>query len=176
MVAHATSADKSRRANLASLIVFGTAFGFVEAAVVYYLRALIRFDSNYAISSYKTWLNLGFITFVSPKHPLLMSGHVSDVEVTRESATIVMLACVSFIAARAWRARIGAFMVSFACWDLTYYVFLKILDNWPSRFFTRDVYFLIPVTWIGPVITPIVICTVMLILGIKLYLDPSTKT
>jgi hypothetical protein len=67
-------------------------------------------------------------------------------------------------------------MVSFACWDLTYYVFLKILDNWPSSFFTRDVYFLIPVTWIGPVITPIVICTVMLILGIKLYLDPSTKT
>lgn len=172
---HATREDIGRRANLASLIVFGTAFGFVEAAVVYYLRALIKFHSNYAIHDYKVLLNLGFITFISPSHPLLLSGHLGDVEVTRESATIVMLACISFVAARGWKSRLGAFMVSFACWDLTYYLFLKILENWPQNFFTRDVFFLIPVTWIGPVITPMVICTAMLILGIRLYLASADR-
>jgi hypothetical protein len=158
-----------------SLIIFGTAFGFVEAAVVYYLRELIKFNANYAISNYKVLLNLGFITFVSPQHSILPSGRLGDVEVTREAATIVMLACISFVTARDWRSRLGAFMVSFACWDLSYYLFLRILDNWPGSFFTRDVFFLIPVTWIGPVITPIVICTAMLILGVMLHLKPSTS-
>lgn len=170
---HAAREEIGRRANLAALVIFGTAFGFVEAAVVYYLRALIKFHSAYTIHDYKVLLNLGFITFVSPRHPLLLNGHLGDVEVTRESATIVMLACVSFVAARGWKLRLGAFMVCFACWDLTYYLFLKILDNWPQNLFTRDVFFLIPVTWIGPVITPMVICVAMLVVGSRLYLGTA---
>jgi hypothetical protein len=46
-----------------------------------------------------------------------------------------------------------------------------VIDDWPRSFFTRDVFFLIPVTWIGPVITPIIICVVMLAVGIKLFLN-----
>jgi hypothetical protein len=156
------------------LVLFGVAFGFVEAAVVYYLRNLIHFDGNYVIPHYRVLLNLGFITFVSPVHSILLNRRISDVEVFRESSTIVMLACIAFVAASKWRQRLGAFLVCFACWDLAYYLFLRIIDDWPRSFLTRDVFFLIPVTWIGPVITPIVLSIVILLLGSWLYLDESS--
>ncbi len=146
------------------------AFGFVEAAVVFYLRNLIHFRQNYSISHYKVLLNLGVITFVSPSHSLLLNHRVSDVEIARETSTIVMLVCVSFLAATRTRQRVGAFLIGFATWDLAYYLFLRIIDDWPKSLFTRDVFFLIPVTWIGPVLTPIIICLVMLAVGVKLFL------
>jgi hypothetical protein len=165
-----TLAWSSRRRELFFLLLFGAAFGFVEAAVVFYLRNLIHFHQNYSISHYRVFLNLGFITFVSPSHSLLLNHRVSDVEVARETCTIIMLVCVSFLAAKRTRQRVGAFLVGFATWDLTYYLFLRIIDDWPKSLFTRDVFFLIPVTWIGPVITPIIICLAMLAVGIKLFL------
>jgi hypothetical protein len=81
-----------------------------------------------------------------------------------------MLAAVAFVAANHWRQRLGAFLVGFACWDLAYYLFLRILDNWPRSLLTKDVYFLIPVTWVGPVVTPLVLSVVILVLGSHLYL------
>ncbi len=155
---------------LAVLVVFSVAMGFVEAAVAYYLRVLegVRFTG--AVTSYKTLVNLGFIEFVQPSRSLLVSGRVTAVEVTREAATIVMLAAISYITGRSLRQRSAAFLVSFACWDLSYYVFLKVIDNWPSSLLTRDVFFLIPVPWIGPVITPVVISTVMLAVGVVGFL------
>jgi hypothetical protein len=170
-VRHLTPENQSRRLNLIVLIVFGVAFGFVEAAVVYYLRALMRFHQNYEIFHYKVYLNLGFITFVSPLHSLVVNNRISDIEVTREAATIVMLACVAFVATKDWRRRLGAFLVTFGCWDLTYYLFLRIEDAWPRSLLTKDVFFLIPVTWIGPVITPIVLSIVIVVLGAKFYTD-----
>ena len=113
----------------------------------------------------------GFITFVSPVHSLIVNHRVSDIEVARESATLIMLICLAFVAARSWRQRTGAFLVSFACWDLSYYVFLKLLEDWPRSVMTKDVFFLIPVTSIGPVITPIVISILLLALGLKLFAD-----
>jgi len=147
------------------------AFGFVEAAVVFYLRNLIHFRENYSISHYKVFLNLGFITFVSPSHSLLLNHRVSDVEIARETSTIIMLVCVSFLAAKRTRQRVGAFLVGFATWDLTYYLFLRIIDDWPKSLFTRDVFFLIPVTSIGPVITPLIIFLVVLAIGVRLFLS-----
>lgn len=169
-VVRATRLERLKRINLIVIVIFGVAFGFVEAAVVYYLRALIHFHQNYAISSYKVLLNLGFITFVQPAHSLFLNHRVSDVEIAREAATIVMLAALSFVAANRWPQRLGAFLVSFACWDLAYYLFLRLVGHWPRSFFTRDVFFLIPVTWIGPVLTPIVLSFVILIIGSYLYL------
>jgi len=165
-----TQLNRMKRINLIVIVIFGVAFGFVEAAVVYYLRTLIKFHQNYSISHYKVLLNLGFITFVQPAHSLLLNHRIGDVEVARESATIVMLAALSFVAARRWPQRLGAFLVSFACWDLAYYLFLRVIDDWPRSLFSRDVFFLIPVTWIGPVLTPIILSIVILILGSYLFL------
>jgi hypothetical protein len=157
------------RINVYVLIVFGVAFGFVEAAVVYYLRTLIGPRFNDTVAHYRTLLNLGFITFVSPAHSLLINRRTADVELVRESATIIMLACVAWLAGRGLRQRAGAFLVGFACWDLSYYIFLRLIDHWPSSLLTKDVFFLIPVAWIGPVLTPIVISTGLLVAGIRLY-------
>jgi len=157
------------------LIVFAVAFGFVESAVVYYLRFLLNFHTQVPVGKYKVLLNLGFITFVSPAHSIMASRNLTAVEIIREACTIVMLASVAFFAGSSWRQRIAAFMVAFACWDITYYLYLKILDNWPSSLLTRDVFFLIPVTWIGPVLTPLVICTVMLIFGVRWYVAPQRE-
>ncbi|MGD0056098.1 MAG: hypothetical protein ABSC34_11765 [Acidimicrobiales bacterium] len=161
--------------NLGFLIGFGAAFGYVEAAVVYYLRALMNFHRGYAIAHYKVLLNLGFITFITTRHSLLLNHRVSDAEVAREVATIVILCCVAYVAGRDTRQRLAAFLITFACWDIMYYVFLRVLDHWPSSLLTKDVFFLIPVTWIGPVLTPLIISTAMLALGVRLYLRPSTR-
>ena len=165
------SRESSSLADLFVLITFGIAFGYVEAAVVYYLRALIKFHENYTLSHYKVWLNLGFITFVQPAHSLLLTRRIADIEVTRDVMTIVMLLCVGYVSSKVWSRRCGAFLVCFACWDISYYGWLRLLDGWPRGLFTRDVFFLIPVTWIGPVITPLIICTFMLVAGAMLYLD-----
>jgi hypothetical protein len=172
--------DASRRVGhrgvgLGVLIAFGVAFGFVEAAVVYYLRLYLG-SSDVAPIHYRVLLNLGAITFVRPLHSLLPHGRVTDVEMVREAATIVMLAAVAYLAATAWRRRLGAFLVGFATWDLSYYLFLRIIDHWPASLMTRDVFFLLPVMWIGPVITPVVICTVMLVAGAWLFVGAGTSS
>jgi hypothetical protein len=111
--------------NLTCVIVFGSALGYIEAAVVDYLRALMNFHRDYSLIRYKTLLNLGFIAFVTTKHSLWVNNRVNDVEKAREVATIVMSITVAYIADSDWRQRLGAVLVSFACWDITYYVFFK---------------------------------------------------
>jgi hypothetical protein len=165
------SRERTSFVDLVFLVIFGIGFGYVEAAVVYYLRALIKFHENYSLSHFKVRLNLGFITFVQPAHTLLLTRRIADIEVVREAMTIVMLICVAYLSSKVWSRRCGAFLVCFACWDISYYGWLRLLDDWPRSLFTRDVFFLIPVTWIGPVITPLVICAVMLVVGAVLYLD-----
>ena len=80
---------------------------------------------------------------------------------------------MALVAGRTRRERLGAFLIGFATWDITYYLFLRIIDDWPSSLLTKDVFFLIPVAWIGPVITPLVISAALLVLGIRLYWTPA---
>jgi len=158
------------------LIIFGIAFGYVEAAVVDYLRRLLDIDSNFSFRHYRVILNLGFIEFVKPTTLYLINKTLSITETAREAATIIMLLSVAYLSGKKFRQRLGAFMVAFATWDIFYYVFLKILLNWPATLFTKDVYFLIPVPWIGPVITPLVCSALLLIGGSWLFLvQPKDK-
>lgn len=157
------------------LIIFGIAFGFVEASVVYYLRLLLHYGSGYMQDGYRVFLNLGIIAFVDPTSPILGIGGFDRVEIAREFSTIAMLAAIAFLAGKTVKERIGAFLISFAVWDIFYYVFLYLLAGWPKSLFDLDVYFLIPVTWVGPVITPIVISVILFIVGIMLYLKKSFR-
>ena len=115
--------------------VFAVAFALVESSVVVYLR-LLYYPEGFAF----------------PLKPALMS-HVA-VEVSREVATIVMLAVVGLIAGRSRWQRFSYFMIAFGVWDIFYYVWLKIMLNWPASLLDWDVLFLIPVPWIGPVVAP----------------------
>lgn len=149
---------------------FGIAFGFGESAVAYYLRDLMKLHEIFPITPSRVIVNLGLLRFVVPHRVELVSDAVTRVEIAREATTIVMLAAIAFLAGCNVRQRIGAFLVSFAWWDLSYYGFLKLLTNSPSSLKTTDVYFLIPVAWVGPVITPLIASTIMAILGAWMYL------
>jgi hypothetical protein len=163
------SGGRHTPANLYALIAFGAAFGLVEAAVVVYLRKLMGFNVDYLIANYRVLANLGAIAFISPQQPLLVDRSITSVEIAREAATIIMLAAVAFIAGHRSRQRIGAFLISFAAWDLFYYVFLKLLTGWPRGWFTKDIFFLIPVPWIGPVVTPVVASLTIAMVGVRWF-------
>jgi hypothetical protein len=155
--------------NLTALIIFGIAFGFLEAAVVFYLRLLLGYKSGYPLGNYQTLFGTNFISFIMTEKPLLGTSQVLWAETFREIATIVMLAAVAFLSAKKFKQRIGAFMITFSLWDIFYYVFLRFLTGWPTSIFSTDIYFLIPVPWIGPVITPLIISLVLFLAGLKLY-------
>ena len=125
--------------------LFSVAMGFLEAAVVVYLR-----------------LHFHPAGFGFPLAP--MPGWVVGVEVAREAATIVMLVCVGWISGRSFLGRFAYFAYAFAVWDIFYYVFLKLVLDWPESLLTTDVLFLIPFPWIAPVLAPVV-CSIALIVA-----------
>jgi len=155
--------------NLTVLIIFGIAFGFLEAAVVFYLRIMLGYKSGYPLGNYQTLFGTNFISFIITEKPLLGTMQIAKAEIAREIATIVMLATVAFLSAKKFLPRFGAFMIAFSLWDIFYYVFLKFLTGWPTSIFSTDIYFLIPVPWIGPIITPLIISLVLFLAGLKLY-------
>jgi hypothetical protein len=156
-----------------ALLIFGLAFGFVEAAVVFYLRHLINAQSGYLHHPYQILLQLGFINFIRPQNVLFGQPQIDSVEIAREFSTLVMLSAVAYLAASRWRARLGAFFITFATWDLSYYLFLKLTAAWPQTLFDLDIFFLIPIPWVGPVITPLATSSLLLALGSYLFLTPQ---
>jgi hypothetical protein len=122
---------------LAALFLYAAAMAFVEAAVVVYIRLL------YPAGSFR-----GTIPF---------SQLVYRTEVLREAATIVMLLAVAYVAFDRLRLRVLTFFWIFAVWDLSYYVFLKLILGWPPSLTTPDVLFLIPIPWIAPVWVPLAV-------------------
>jgi len=129
--------------------LFGVAFGLVECAVVVYIRELYYPD--------------GF------DFPLVaISTRVIKTELWREAATLLMLAAVGYVAGKNKVQRFAYFLLSFAVWDIFYYVFLKLIINWPASFMTWDILFLLPIAWFGPVIAPIILSLLMIVLAIML--------
>ncbi len=140
------------------VVLFGITMGIFEAAVVVYLRAIYYpggFDFPLAA----------------------MDGKLLITEVLRELASLLMILSVAFIAGKNFSSKFGFFILIFACWDISYYIFLKILLNWPASLLTWDVLFLIPVTWSGPVISPIIISCIMILWGNSLiYYNMGERT
>lgn len=126
------------------LTLFSIAMGFLESAVVQYLREI----------SYPG----GF------EFPLVpIDNRLAITEVIREAATIIMLIAVSCLSGRTLSERFAWFLYCFATWDIFYYIFLKLLIGWPASLMTWDVLFLIPAPWVGPVIAPIIISFTMIL-------------
>ncbi len=131
------------------LTVFSTAMGILEAIVVVYLREL--------------YFPGGF------RFPLkIIPEQMLRAEILREICTIVMLAAVAALSARTFVLRFSLFLFTFGVWDIFYYVLLKVLLNWPESLFTWDVLFLIPVTWLGPVLAPLICSLTMIIFGLTI--------
>ena len=144
-----------------ALIAFGVAFGYVEAAVVHYLRLALGTRLVDVGPVRRVFLDLGVIRFVDPVHSILVDPALVRVEIAREVAAILMLVAVAVLAGRSFWHGVAASLVAFAVWDLSYYLFLRVLTGWPASLADTDVFFLIPVPWLGPVSTAVVASTVL---------------
>lgn len=127
--------------------IFAVAMGYLEAAVVFYLRTMVK--------RLQPWQS----------NPLPEFGGLAGAEIGREAATMVMLVTVGWIAGRTWRGRVSFTLFTFGIWDITYYLFLVPLTQWPQSIFDWDILFLIPLPWWGPVWSPVSIALLMVAFG-----------
>ena len=141
------------------LSIFSVAMGYLECAVVIYLR--------------KIYYPEGF------DFPLkTIETDIGIVEIIREAATLVMLVGAGLLAGRTKTERFGFFLYSFAIWDIFYYLFLKLLIGWPDSLLTWDILFLIPVTWVGPVVAPVINSLTMIAMALLIcyFTDKNLST
>jgi hypothetical protein len=138
-----------KRNSLSILIwvtLFAIAMGYLESAVVVYLRELY-YPEGFAF-------------------PLkILSMRIAVTELFRELATMIMLLTVGMLAGRSKLERFGFFIFAFGIWDIFYYIFLWLLLGWPESLFTWDILFMLPTTWVGPVLAPVINATTMVIFG-----------
>ena len=126
--------------------LFSTAMAFLETTVVVYLRELYYPE--------------GF------DFPLkMMDFKIGIIEFFREAATMLMILTVAMLTGKTLNQRFAAFIYIFAIWDIFYYVFLYVTLGWPSSFMTWDILFLIPTTWVGPVLAPVINSIMMIVLA-----------
>lgn len=153
-----TKMSRSTIRILIILTIFSIAMGFMESAVVVYLRKIYYPD--------------GF------DFPLnIIDGRIALTEILRELATILMLIAAGIIAGRTKTEKFGFYIFCFAVWDIFYYVFLKALLGWPESLLTWDILFLIPVVWVGPVIGPVINSLTMIVLAVLIsyFTDKCTS-
>ena len=129
------------------VVVFAVAMAWVEAASVYYLRVLVDRVNPYQAN------------------PLPMRGVLERVELARETATLVMLFTIGALTGWTWRSRLGYMAIAFGVWDIFYYVFLKVICDWPRSLLDWDILFLLPLPWWGPVLAPVCIAVLMIVWG-----------
>jgi hypothetical protein len=130
---------------LAVVAVWAIAFALVEAMVVYYMRRLFTLEFGVRFASVYTQAGFHF--------PDAYLGH----ERAREMATMVMLLAAAYLAGRTWLQRLAYWLAAFGVWDIFYYVWLYVLLGWPTSLAERDLLFLMPGEWWGPVWEPVLI-------------------
>lgn len=143
--------------------VFGTSFGFIEAAVVVYLRTALGFLPGYKGTLMDVWRESANFYYNQQLIVNELPLSLLTVEFIREAFTIIMLLSVAFIAVNKRKERIAIFLWAFAFWDIFYYVFLYLTVRWPTSLTTPDLLFLIPQPWISQVWFPILISSLTII-------------
>jgi hypothetical protein len=137
----------SERARWAIVMAFAIAMAWVEAASVFYIRALVGRVEPYQ------------------HNPLPIDAALGYVELWREAATLVMIGTLGALAGRTWRHRAGYAALAFGAWDIFYYVFLRLISGWPRTLLDWDILFLLPLPWWGPVLAPVSIALLMMTWG-----------
>jgi hypothetical protein len=132
--------------------LFAIAMGFLESSVVVYLRDIL-YPGGFAF----------------PLAPIPV--RLAATELFREVATMVMLVSIGILLSKSFSTGFAWFLYSFAVWDIFYYVFLKLLLGWPDSLLTWDVLFLIPTTWTGPVISPVLVSLTMIFLAMVILIQ-----
>jgi membrane-associated protease RseP (regulator of RpoE activity) len=132
----------------AVVVAFGVAMGYVEAAVVVYLRSAMQTGSA--------------VLAQDPAAFRMFEG----IEFARELATLVMIAAVGWLAGRTRLERLAWAAVVFGAWDIVYYAVLRTVVGWPPSPVAWDILFLVPVPWVGPVWAPLVVSAALVGFGL----------
>jgi len=142
------------------VILFAVAFAWVEGAVVVYLREIFYGGSFY------------FPIVVEWENGKYVANYLTSIEILREAATIIMLAAIACLSGRNKWQKFSFFMIAFGIWDIFYYIWLYVMVGWPESPMTWDILFLIPLPWVAPVITPVLISLAMVTAGsLIIYYD-----
>jgi len=129
--------------------LFAVAMGMLESSVVIYLREL--------------YYPAGF------QFPLKATSYtIAVTEIFRELATLIMLLGIGKLAGKNRHERFAWFIYSFAIWDIFYYVFLYLIISWPVSLSDWDVLFLLPMMWVGPVWSPVILSLLMILLALSI--------
>ncbi len=129
------------------VVLFAAAMAWVESALVVDLRMLVNRLEPYQ------------------PNPLPDVPKLGEVELIREIATLIMLWTVGCLAGQTREKKWGYALLAFGVWDILYYVFLKIIVDWPHSLWDWDILFLLPLPWWGPVLAPMLIAALMIIFG-----------
>lgn len=140
----------SFRTTAVAVIAYAVAMAYLEAAVVVYLQLALG-------------LQVGAIF---PLRPASEAGSLVAIEAGREAATLVMIAAVGLLAGRTWHERLAWSAVVFGAWDIGYYAWLYLFTGWPPTPGTPDLLFLLPVPWVGPVWSPVVVSAALVGVGL----------
>jgi len=138
--------------------LFAITMAYLEAAVVVYLRELYYRDNILSLFPLRTFTAMDL-----------------RIEIFREFSTLVMLILVSLFAFRQRTKRWAAFFFTWGMWDIFYYVWLKILIGWPVHWTDWDILFLIPVPWLAPFISPVIVALIFIIGGLLVILKNVEK-
>ena len=134
------------------VFVFSVAFAYIEAAVVVYLREIFHPEGfSFPLT------NFG----IDPRWRQLLLT-----EIGREGATMLLILSAAALLGRTSQQRFALFLAIFAIWDIFFYVWLKILINWPGSLMDWDILFLIPTIWAGPVLAPVLVSVTLLVFSV----------
>ncbi|MCA9727559.1 MAG: hypothetical protein KC729_07740 [Candidatus Eisenbacteria bacterium] len=139
-----------------SLATLAVSFGCIEGAVVIYLRQIFYPHG-----------------FSFPLVPI--PWHLLRVEMIREAATLTLLLGAAGLAARSPIRRFGAFAFAFGVWDLVYYLTLEVALGWPRTVLDWDILFLLPMPWVGPVLSPVLVAIALVLVGAVFFVLPEDQ-
>jgi len=164
--------DKSLPIRLFWWTLYAAAFGYVEALVVVYIRRLTHMGAG--LDYHQLW-TARHLAWNGPSILAEMRRlGLYQTEYGREIATLLLLLSPAIAAGRTRRERLGLFLYTFAVWDETYYLWLKLWTGFPQALGSADIYFLVPIAWYGPVWFPVLIVMPALIaLSLWLLTRPS---
>ena len=77
------STSQGRWLRYGAVVAFGIGFGYVEAAVVHYLRLALGSQLVYDAPVRRVYLDLGVIRFVEPVNELLVEPDLARAETAR---------------------------------------------------------------------------------------------
>ena len=167
--------DKTLLPRLFWWTLYAAAFGYVEALVVVYIRRLT--GMGWGLDYHQLW-TAKHLAWNGPSIIAEMSRlGVYRTEYGREIATLLLLLGPAVAAGRTGRERLALFLYTFAVWDETYYLWLRLWTGFPQALGSTDIYFLVPIAWYGPVWFPVLMVMPALIAGsLRLLIRPASRS